>query len=66
MSEVNNYTLKPGPIVDQDTLDMMVNEYEGGCGESHLYNLLCEVAYSHTALSLRIKELEAELKALKG
>lgn len=54
----DNYTLKPGPIVPQDVVDMMVNEYEGGCGESHLYSLLSELAHSHTALRIENEKLK--------
>lgn len=35
----------------------MVNEYPGNTGEDHLYKLLCELAYSHTALRIEIDRL---------
>jgi hypothetical protein len=58
----DNYTLKPGPVVPQDIVDMMVTEYEGGCGEAHLYKLLTELAHSHTTLRQALDIAESGLE----
>ncbi len=37
-------------VIAEATIDLIVNEYEGGSSADHLYGLLCEVANSHEIL----------------
>ena len=57
--EVSDYDEVNG-VLPKITIDLMVNEWEGG-NENQLYNNLCDVAASHEVLRQALREAAAYL-----